>query len=424
MPSEAPRRLLVPTALEDTWGTNEHLVFLGEWCKRYERRHAWTQRAHETVRFHWDDREKLRRDYEYLEGLHHRLRDALAGSLNELHQVDYPVRYWQILLDPWLMAFVGIVFDRWECVRIAVEENGALDAVPPENLGRPPTPFSYAEFIAQAAYSDEWNHAVYERIIARYQDRDRLRSSEPKPTDEGTAESKPAAARRPSRSRYLAGRLDRLLGAFGANHDVMFLDSYFGFGALIRLNLSLRQSPRLFLDDFTFDPALADVPSAANGLPRRADIRLRFPPTQAFEQFLADSIVGDVPSCLIERYPALRKRAAQVGIQTKVIVTANAHWVNPCAKTWIAEQTQKGVKLVILEHGGSLPAFRELFNFEAGRTLQRQGATRPALAGLSDLLDHRQRDPALGVSSAVLSDGGPESDRDGYRGRTTRRAER
>lgn len=35
------KRLLVTTALEETWDTNDSMLFLGEWCKRYSRRDVW-----------------------------------------------------------------------------------------------------------------------------------------------------------------------------------------------------------------------------------------------------------------------------------------------------------------------------------------------------------------------------------------------
>ena len=36
--------LLVTTALEDTWGTDEEILFLGEWCKLYDRKSMWCNR--------------------------------------------------------------------------------------------------------------------------------------------------------------------------------------------------------------------------------------------------------------------------------------------------------------------------------------------------------------------------------------------
>src|SRR3972149_7376404 len=163
--------LLVTTSLEDTWGDSERIIFLGEWCKTYDKRHVWSARIHETIPFHWDDRNKLKKDYSYLEALHHSILASLAVSLNELHQVDYPDRYWQILLDPWLMAYVGTLFDRWECLRIAFKIYGELKILALEGLSEIQPPFSYSEFVGQAT-SDAWNHALYLRIIEnQYSDR-------------------------------------------------------------------------------------------------------------------------------------------------------------------------------------------------------------------------------------------------------------
>jgi len=39
-------KLLVTTALLDSWGSNEEIVFLGEWCKRYELELPLEARAH------------------------------------------------------------------------------------------------------------------------------------------------------------------------------------------------------------------------------------------------------------------------------------------------------------------------------------------------------------------------------------------
>ncbi len=77
--------LLATTALECTWGDAEPLIFLGEWCRRYERSAVWKAREHTVVRYHWDDREKLRRDHAYLKRLHKQILAELAGRLGEMH---------------------------------------------------------------------------------------------------------------------------------------------------------------------------------------------------------------------------------------------------------------------------------------------------------------------------------------------------
>jgi putative transferase (TIGR04331 family) len=93
-------------------------------------------------------------------------------------------------------------------------------------------------------------------------------------------------------------------------------------------------------------------------------MRLNLESGSAFEEFINRSIIRDVPRCLLESYGALRDRARNVSIKTKVILTANDHWANANAKAWMAEQTNKGTKLVIVEHGGSLATYRTCFDFE------------------------------------------------------------
>jgi putative transferase (TIGR04331 family) len=357
-------KLLVTTALEETWGEDEPIVFLGEWCKRYERRAVWSERHHETVPFHWDDRDKLRRDYAYLQSLHAALIRSLASSLNELHQVDQSTRYWQLLVDPWLMSFIAVVYDRWECLRVAFDQHGELATVVAADGVNPPPPFSSSEYLTHAPYGDEWNHALYRRIIDReHADRCVVRRREG--LGGLAVPPAPSPGSVPARwTRRMAIQADRLIAACGFRGDVAFVDSYFSVPALVRLNLALGQMPRLFLREFGDGEASVRLPPAAPGVSLRARWRLRFAAASTFEAFLAAAITDYAPTAVVESYAGLRAWARRVAVRTRTIVTANAHWSHAHVKAWIAERVDAGATLVILEHGGSLPAYRELFDSE------------------------------------------------------------
>ena len=381
------RKLLVTTALEESWGSDESLLFLGEWCKRYDRRHVWTARRHETVRFHWDDRKKLRRDYDYLKSLHETLLNSLASSLNSLHGVERSVRYWQLLIDPWLMSFVSVVYDRWECLRVAFQKHGELTTiVSDEGDAKFVPPFSYGEYAVNMPYTDEWNYRLYRRIIeAQYAgtcEVQRKSGSWKKAGSLGEsaqvgspwrgarwvatsawAASFASAARRGLRRR-IASKIDQLVGLCGVGTDIVFVESYFGVGSLIRLNFALGQLPRWFLREFDGGEASVGAPSSDRGSPNRTELRLKFQPSSAFETFLVSAIVNDAPVSFVEAYTTLRDWARSRSIRTKVIVTANAHWSHAHVKAWMAEQVESGAKLVILEHGGSVPDYREIFEWE------------------------------------------------------------
>ena len=360
------KKLLAMTALEETWGNSENILFLGEWCKRYERRNIWEQRNHEVIQFHWDDRVKLRRDYDYLVSLHHSFLAILTQALNEYHKVGHNLRYWQILLDPWLMSYLSVMFDRWECLRSAFETSENLSVILSENCDPLPPPYSYSEFVSLAASSDEWNQNIYHKIInSEYLGRFSI-SSLGLSFRRGTSGSTATTAIRQSILRKIASVSIGYIEKFVKSNDIVFIGSSFNWRALVKINLSLGQFPLL-------DPLLAfrtannksarDI--SCTGLPRRADLVINYSSESRFERFVINSIIDDIPRCLVEDYPILRDLTSYIPIRPKVIVTGSSHWADTFAKMWFAEQVRRGVKYVVLEHGGSLPPFMELFDFEA-----------------------------------------------------------
>ena len=73
----------------------EPVLFLGEWCKRYSRRERWQYLNAHTASYHWDDREKLYKDYQYLESIYEEILKALTESLNRIHQTKHFLKHTQ-----------------------------------------------------------------------------------------------------------------------------------------------------------------------------------------------------------------------------------------------------------------------------------------------------------------------------------------
>tara|TARA_Y100000294_G_C8412192_1_gene279270 strand:- start:305 stop:646 length:342 start_codon:yes stop_codon:yes gene_type:complete len=70
--------------------------------------------------YHWDDHAKFTVDSQYLMSLHEELLAELSDFLNDHHGVDYSLRYWRILIGPWLGYFTQTLFDRWESIHHSV----------------------------------------------------------------------------------------------------------------------------------------------------------------------------------------------------------------------------------------------------------------------------------------------------------------
>jgi len=122
---------LVTTAEERTWPKDkkQSVLFLGEWCRRYSRKEVWQQLNAEVVPYHWDDREKLFKDYQYLQELYEKLLVELSDKLNKIHLVDHSPRYWRILIGLWLGYFMQMLFDRWFMLSKRLRKRQSVNAV-------------------------------------------------------------------------------------------------------------------------------------------------------------------------------------------------------------------------------------------------------------------------------------------------------
>jgi len=352
-------RLLVTSALECTWGVDEPVLFLGEWCRLYDRRAVWGARQHETVPHHWFDRSKLRRDYRVLCELHATLVGALAVDLNALHGVQRPTTYWRQVLDPWLASYVAVVFDRWECLRLAFADGSSYQTIVLSEDARSPPPNDYDAHL-ERAIGDVWNHRLFAAMILQaYPERCAVRYTTDRP-EAGTSVSR--APPRASLLARAAAFADHLGGLLGGGEQVVLFETYFSPRALARLSLALRQIPRLYRREFAWTPA-----GAATELSRERRLLLKnFEPKDRFQAFLRIRLRDDMPRALVEDYPLLAARAARIRITPSTIATANAHWHNDLFKVWSAEAVLQGARLIIMDHGGCVPMAFNMMEFEDG----------------------------------------------------------
>ena len=156
---------LVTTALEDTWPeADKPVLFLGQWCKLYSRRDYWEKIDSKTVPYHWDDRDKLYKDYQYLVQLYEVLLTELTIELNKIHRVSYTTRYWRIVIGPWLMMFLPTLFDRWKCLDVALATYPITNTKIHKEINLNYVPQCMVHFL-DISQGDLWNHAIYSSIL-------------------------------------------------------------------------------------------------------------------------------------------------------------------------------------------------------------------------------------------------------------------
>lgn len=212
------KRFLITTALEDTWIDNEPVLFLGEWCRLYSRRQRWSSMDGEVLPWHWHDQDQFHSDYQYLRNFYERALVLLAQQLNHAHNIDREVRYWRILVGPWLARFIQTLFDRWSSIQRAVTRyeisgtiirTGQADIVAPSDMQQ----------LGLLMAGDEWNHQIYSVILERF--------TEVPCVKKAVASVRPSPkTARVGRRQRVAASYTRLVSGFVNDRDAFLIGTY------------------------------------------------------------------------------------------------------------------------------------------------------------------------------------------------------
>ena len=334
-------RFLCTTALEETWPEEGPILFLGEWCRRYSRRARWSTLDAEVLPYHWDDRARFYADYRDLRELHERLLVELRDDLNRLHGVDHSLRYWRILIGPWLGYFVQMLFDRWTCVQQSLERElsgtivlrGHEAALVPNDM----TDF------ARMFTGDEWNHFMYATLLAEFTTVAVREKSRPAPGEAAAGAARPTLRARVNGA--LLRGYTRIAGSLASDRDAFLLATYLRRPDERRVYRRLQQIPQLWR-------SVAAVRTALD--PRRRQWIAGGTSRSEFEACSRKLIPRNLPTAYLEGYQALIAQAEGLRWPKRpaLIWTSNAHGSDDVFKVWAAKKVEQGSSLVIGQHGG------------------------------------------------------------------------
>jgi putative transferase (TIGR04331 family) len=327
--------------MEETWRDDEPVLMLGEWCRRYSRRQRWEKMNAVVLPYHWDDRARLYADYQHIQEVYERLLVELAERLNEIHRVDHGVRYWRILVGPWLGYFIQILFDRWTSIQAAVTA-GINETIVLAGREWKFVPHDMSDF-NDMFLEDEWNHHIYAIILKEFTavrcvDRAGLVATSRAPV------GRPIGVKR-RLQRKLADWYSKSAGLLAGQQDAFLLSTYLPFFYEIRLHGRLRQVPQLWR---LVPPVRAELD------PRQRQWVMPDKSCSNFEVCVRRLIPLQIPRLYLEGYASLISQVANLPWprRPRVIWTSNSETADEVFKAWAAEKTECGAPLVIGQHGG------------------------------------------------------------------------
>ena len=332
--------ILVPISIEKNFSSIKDIVLLGDWCKN---NYTSAIPKENILPYHWTDKNKLDKDFKYIEDLYEKLLPQFAKVLNNYHHATHSNMFWRITCGNWLKSFITVAFDRWYMAELAsnsykIDEVALLDvdsySLIPKNM---------ADYKNLCLNNDEWNSYIFYKIFERFTDLKihKFQINRPKNLTSKLGFLKNYA-------KALTFKiLSRLTFFLSKKNEVIFVDSYLPIKEQWRIENKLKQFPSFF----KFDENIARNPININ---KREELKIAYHPINDFERFLISLISEQIPVSYLEEYENIISKFNNFPSYSsvKAIYTANAHLFNDQFNIWSAHAKENGSKLIIGQHGG------------------------------------------------------------------------
>ena len=341
-------RTLITTADERTWpkDTTEPVLFLGEWCLRYSRKHIWSKYDAEVAPYHWDDRTKLHQDYQYLETLYENILIALTGKLNQIHQTNYSFRYWRIVVGPWLGYFIQVVFDRWYMLKQTVDQREVSVCRVLNRSAQSAIPNDMEDFIHRYV-DEEWNEYIYGQLLKIcWDDSVRVEEVDCKGDRVGRFD-KEVIAWKPKLREQFDKAICWFNRLFPKNDSVFLISTGFSLKIEAILQIKLKQFPKLWRS--------RAVPVIEVDMQKRDWLLDGFNPLKgSFEEVVCKLIPMQLPAVYLEGYHSIISIVSDLHWpdKPKIMFTSMAYSADDLFKIWSADKIETGSQLAISQHGG------------------------------------------------------------------------
>ncbi|HDY87882.1 MAG TPA: hypothetical protein ENH82_07190 [bacterium] len=112
---------LATTAIEEFWDKSQKIIFLGEWCKLYNRKKNWMTLAYKDIPFVWESADIKLNGIKYCDKVYEKALIQLTQILNTYNHINKDVHYYRIILGNWLICFIHQLYDKYLTLKSAFE---------------------------------------------------------------------------------------------------------------------------------------------------------------------------------------------------------------------------------------------------------------------------------------------------------------
>jgi putative transferase (TIGR04331 family) len=316
----------------------KNITLLGYWCCAYDNR--FQKNKLKILKHPWDNFNKLKEDYVLIESYYKIYLEKLLNILNQEHNNIYSRKFWEILIGPWLFAFITIFYEKWLLIDKIKNERYIIECY--NHLDNNPIVKNHLGF-KRKTLDDEWHYNLFLRILKKRN----LKKIFFKNVNYKNKKKQENIKDKLILREVIIFLIIKFFGFFKKRQNVVIFDTY--LGPLKNLILSIK--------NFNFIPQFYNIKYDTNkyNFKKRSFLfKKNNNFSSSFQKFLMEEILVNLPLDFLENFNNVKKivNNSNLPLNPKVIFTTNGIYFDSIKTRYIAECVETGSKLILAQHGG------------------------------------------------------------------------
>ena len=297
--------------------------------------------------YRWNDPILYKNDISKIKNYYSKYLIELSENLNKYHGENYPIKYWEIIIGPWLYTFLYIIYDRYHSLQDFLRANKDAKSTPFlefEDINQRPINTNQFFIFSQ---TDIWNQFIYQKIAERSLNFKNIEIDYIKDGHSNIVDKKIFFIYSDRKPKLLETFIKKFIFNILTKYrkvDYLFYLTGFSIHSNFLLFKRLRNMVSTSLFDF-------DI--SKNNKNRNFNFIKKKRNQKEFENICNILINQLIPESFVESYTIISKKLIKTyKFKPKVIFTSFGYKIWDCFKIWTAKQIHhNNSKYVVYQHG-------------------------------------------------------------------------
>lgn len=144
--------------------SNNQILFLNEGCKLSKTNKRFKYELYKNNIVLNYKKTSPGKDFYYILKIYELLLKTLTSRLNKIHNLNYSVESWRIIIGPWLFEFISIIYQNWKIIKY-IKSNYLIKYVELAKFKKKNLNFKDYNDFSYSTLTDEFNNQIYEDLL-------------------------------------------------------------------------------------------------------------------------------------------------------------------------------------------------------------------------------------------------------------------